>query len=71
LFLAAAPAGCAPPGAVNEKSVLETTPHSEPAAYAKSVDDYNKHMVDRYTKGKPKSLTGGKGASQGKRPRGR
>jgi hypothetical protein len=70
-LVAAALAGCAPPGAINERAVLESTPHSEPAAYAKSQEDYNRHMIDRYTKGKPKSFTIGKRASQGKRSRGR
>ena len=56
----AAPAiGCSPPGAVNEKAVLDSTPHSEPAEYAKSQDDYNNHMIDRYTKGKAKSVPSG------------
>jgi hypothetical protein len=59
--MAATVSGCSPPGAVNERAVLESTPHSEPAEYAKSVDDYNKHMIDRYTGGaKAKSLPAGK-----------
>jgi len=63
--IAASAAGCSPPGAVNERAVLESTPHSEPAEYAKSVDDYNKHMIDRYTGGaKSKSLPGGKNAAR-------
>ena len=61
LFAAAVlTAGCSPPGAVNEKAVLDSTPHSEPADYAKSADDYNKHMIERYTKEKPKSIPTGK-----------
>ena len=53
-------AGCSPPGAVNEKAVLDSTPHSEPADYAKSQEDYNNHMIARYTKEKPKSIPTGK-----------
>jgi len=54
--------GCSPPGAVNEKAVLDSTPHSEPAEYAKTPEDYNNHMIDRYTKGRSKSLQSGKEA---------
>jgi len=65
LFAAAVlTAGCSPPGAVNEKAVLDSTPHSEPADYAKSAEDYNKHMIDRYTKEKPKSIPTGKKKSR-------
>ena len=54
---AASAVGCSPPGAVNERAVLDSTPHSEPAEYAKSQEDYNQHMIDRYTGGaKAKSL---------------
>jgi hypothetical protein len=61
LAIAAMASGCSPPGAINEREVLETTPHSEPAEYAKSVEDYNQHMIDRYTGGtKAKSLPAGK-----------
>ena len=58
--LAAMAVGCSPPGAVNEKAVLDSTPHSEPAPYAKSQEDYNNHMIDRYTKGKASSIPKGK-----------
>jgi hypothetical protein len=56
--LAAMTIGCSPPGAVNEKAVLDSTPHSEPAEYATSPEAYNQHMADRYTKGKAKSMPG-------------
>jgi hypothetical protein len=60
--IAAMATGCSPPGAINEREVLETTPHSEPAEYAKSVEDYNKHMIERYTGGaKAKSIPAGRG----------
>jgi len=60
LAVAALVVGCSPPGAVNERAVLDSTPHSEPADYAKSQEDYNKHMVERYTGGKTKSIPGAK-----------
>jgi hypothetical protein len=64
LCSAALTVGCSPPGAVNEKAVLDSTPHSEPAEYAKSQEDYNKHMIERYTKEKPKSIPSGKKKSR-------
>jgi len=67
--VAALAIGCSPPGAVNERAVLESTPHSEPASYAKTPEDYNKHMMDRLKKGGSESLGRvRKGRPKGKSP---
>jgi len=58
--IAALVIGCAPPGAVNERAVLDSTPHSEPAEYATSPEAYNNHMIERYTGGKAKSIPSAK-----------
>jgi hypothetical protein len=65
-LLAALPLAWSPPGAVNKKAVLDSTPHSKPATYAKSVEDYNQHMIDRNTQGRSKSLHSGKEARPGR-----
>ncbi|QDV39364.1 hypothetical protein [Tautonia plasticadhaerens] len=40
-------AGCAPPGAVNERNVVESTPTSTVAPYAETPDAHHQHMVER------------------------
>jgi len=72
VLMAALAGGCSPPGAVNEKAVLDSTPHSEPAEYAKSAEAYDNHMIDRYTKGRPKAidrLSRGRPKAKAKAPR--
>ena len=58
-------AGCSPPGAVNEKAVLDSTPHSEPAEYAKSQEDYNNHMIDVIQKRSPRAYQPARTRNQG------
>ena len=46
--LAASAIGCSPPGAVNERAIIESTPNAEQAPYAVSREAYRDHMQERF-----------------------
>jgi hypothetical protein len=56
--------GCSPPGAVNERNVVESTPHSTVSPTSETPEAYRKHMMERFKK-QPggKKIYSGKGAS--------